>query len=253
MKKIVYQFTQSRNEGKAFRRNVVLSDHNDNRIVIILMASVIIKTIKGKLGFNLNTKDGDFLTSSKAIFSALSKDIGSFYSPPFAGMALMKNQISDFGDAITNAKNKGLGVGGAKMAAKTLLYGTLVNALGYINDLARLDQTNAVEIIEGAQMVVIGGKSHKKQDFAVKQGSATGEAALRCLAVMIDGRYQKATYYWQYSLDGGATWIDVPQTSHANTVIKGMTAGVPAKFRKQTFSTKTGLSKWCTAIDFTVQ
>ena len=125
--------------------------------------------------------------------------------------------------------------------------------MAYVNNLARLDIINAVEIIEDAQMIVIGGKTYKKQDFAVKQGAASGQAMLRSIAVMIDGKYQMATYYWQYSIDGAVSWIDVPQTSKANTQIIDLKPGEPAKFRKQTFCAKIGLSKWCTAIDFTVQ
>ncbi len=252
MKKIIYKGTITRSENKALNRNGVLSDYADNRI-IILLASIILKTIKGKLGFNLQTRDADFLTKATAINSALMKDIGGYFSTPFVGMLLLQAQLKDYAQAITNAKNKGLGVGGAKMAAKTLLYGTLQNALGYINDLARLDQTNCVEIIEGAQMVVIGGKGHKKQDFSVTQGAASGEAALSSIAVKVDGKYVKATYYWQYSLDGGVTWIDLPDTQKSKTTLIAMKPGMPAKFRKRTNSTKTGLSKWCTAIDFTVQ
>ncbi len=251
MKKIIIKRTLSRIDRKALLRNGVLCDHNDNMIIILL--SVTVKIIKGKLGFNLNTKDADFLTNSTAIYGALVKDIGGFFAIAFVGMPLLKTQIGNYSDAITNAKLKGLGVGGAKLTAKTVLYGTLQNALSYVNDLARLNQAEAVEIIEDAKMVVIGGKTHKKQDFAVKQGIATGEAVLRSIAVMLDGKYLKATYYWQYSIDGGVTWIDLPDTQVANTKLEGMKPGVPAKFRKRTSSTKTGMTKWCTAIDFTVQ
>ena len=252
MKKIIYKGAYTRNEKKAFNRNGVLTDYADN-MIIIMLASIAIKVIKGKLGFGSKTKDADFLTKSSAILSALLKDVGGYFTVPFAGLGLLEGQIKIFTGAITDAKNGGLGTSAAKDTAKTNLYGTLLSALAYINNLARLDNTNAVEIIEDAQMVVIGGKSHKKQDFAVKQGAASGQAMLRSRAVMIDGKYQIATYYWQYSIDGGVSWIDVPQTSKANTEIIDMKPGVPAKFRKQTFCAKTGLSIWCTALDFTVQ
>ena len=141
---------------------------------------------------------------------------------------------------------------GQKKTAKTNLYGCLKDALAYVNNLA-WNQVDAAAIITGAKMVLKNSKTSVKQDFKVKQGKATGEALIISLALMLDGKYLKAMYYWQYSLDGGITWIDLPQTSKANTILIGMTAGLPAKFRKRTYSSKTGLSKWCTPIDFTVQ
>ena len=183
----------------------------------------------------------------------MSDNVGGFFTIPFVDMALLKDQILAYGTAITNAKLKGLATSSAKVTAKTDLYGTLLSALGYVNNLARLNQVNAVEIIEAAKMLVIGAKSHKKQDFAIKQGVSSGTVELISLAVMFEGKYLKATYYWQYSTDGGITWKDIDDTQVAKTMFSGLTPGVPAKFRKRTNSTKTGMSKWCTPIDFTVQ
>ena len=171
MKKIIYKGTFTRNDKKAFNRNGVLTDYADN-MIIIMLASIVIKVIKGKLGFNKSTKDAVFLTKSSAIYSALFKNVGSFFTVPFVDMGLFEGQIKIYTGAITDANNGGLGTSAAKDTAKTNLNNTLINALAYVNNLERLDIINDVEIIEDAQMIVIGGKTSKKQDFAVKQGAA---------------------------------------------------------------------------------
>ncbi|MEP7168393.1 MAG: hypothetical protein ABI855_03410 [Bacteroidota bacterium] len=67
---------------------------------------------------------------------------------------------------------------GAKIAAKKAVKLTLNAALDYVNGIARLNQAQAVEIITSAMMMVISERSLNKQDFAVRQGDATGEVKL---------------------------------------------------------------------------
>jgi len=48
---------------------------------------------------------------------------------------------------------------------------------------------------------------------------------------------------WQYSTDGGKTWIDAPPTSKATTTIPNLTPATTVMFRQRVF-TKAGLSNW---------
>ncbi len=243
----------TRKERKALIKSINdLLGFQKNPLYMILLTSSSSITIQGKLGFDKGLKDADFLINAQAIFDALTVNISGFYTPPFVDMPKFQGCLKDFTNAIKNSKQRLLDSAAQKKTAKTNLYGVLKDALAYVNSLA-WDNLDAAAIITGAKMVVKANKTSKKQDFKVKQGLTTGEALIISLALMLDGKYLKATYYWQYSLDGGVTWIDIPQTSRANTTLIGMPAGVPAKFRKRTYSAKTGLSKWCTPIDFTVQ
>jgi len=219
---------------------------------MILFAAVADIIIKGKLGFTRSTRDSIFLANARGIYAALLLNAGGYYSPAFPNMALLLTQIGDFNDAITNVHLKIMGSSGAKRAAKKALYGTLLLALDWINNLSRLDQINAIEIITGAGMHINGSPAARKQDFEVKQGLSTGEVFLACLAVKIDDKYVRASYDWQYSIDNGANWVNLTSTQAAKTYVTGM-ALVSTKFRKRTNSKRGGVSAWCTPVTFTVQ
>jgi hypothetical protein len=58
-------------------------------------------------------------------------------------------------------------------------------------------------------------------------------------------------YEWQYSVDGGVTWINLPTTAQANTTVSGLKPGVVTHFRFRVL-TKDGLSDWGDAVDHLV-
>ena len=242
----------TRKERKALKRSINVLKRGGNKSYFVLLISSSSITIQGKLGFVKGLRDDVFLGNAQAIYDALTVNISGFFAPPFVDMIKFEKLLKGFADAIKNSKQRLLDSAAQKKTAKTNLYGVLKDALAYINNLA-WNNLDAAAIITGAKMVQRGNKTTKKPEFAVKQGKATGTALIIASALMLDGKYVRATYYWQYSLDGGKSWIDLPQTSKANTQLIDMTAGVPAKFRKQTYSSKTGLSLWSTPVDFTVQ
>ena len=253
MKKIIYKFMQSRNEGKALHRNGVLSDHNDNRIVIVLLAAMVPKTIRGKLGFKEETSDEKFLFNSKAIFNALTADLNALYSPAFAKLALLGTLNDSLQKAMDALRQGGKGLEAKKNKIKKQVYNTLISALAYINDLCRDDQDNASTMITGCTMVLVKETTSKKQDFAVKQGGATEEIDLISLAVKNGPKYLSATYMWQVSIDGGKTWEDLEPTLIAKTTATGMLVGISTLFRKRTKTTEFGMSAWCTPIEIVPQ
>ena len=73
-----------------------------------------------------------------------------------------------------------------------------------------------------------------------------GEVLVRAKAVK--GR---ASYEWQYSIDGGKTWLAMGTTTVANTSLPGMTAGAALMFRFRTTVKKT-TSDWSATVSFTV-
>lgn len=242
----------TRAEKKALWRSFNVIKRKGRKSYFLLLISSSAITIQGKIGFGKGLKDADFLVNAQAIFDALTTNISGFYTPPFVDMPKFQGAIKDFTNAIKNSKSRLLDSAAQKKTAKTNLYGCLKDALAYINNLA-WNNLDAAAIITGAKMVQKGSRVSKKQDFTVRQGKNSGEALLTSLAVMVDGKYLKAIYYWQMSVDGGVTWIDLDDTDIANTMLTGLKVNVPAKFRKRAKASKTGMSKWCTPVDFTVQ
>ena len=218
-------------------------------IDIILFAAYA-RTIKGKLGFTLRTRDGNFLSSSRAIYNALLANVGGFYTPAYSGMAALDTAIDAFQLSMDDVKNGVRGAEGAKIAAKQAVKVLLDGALAYVNNIAANNQTNAVEIVTGALMVVTTPITQDKQVIAAKQGDSTGEILLRAKAAKNSiGKYVTASYSWQFTIDNGVTWENMENTTVAHTVAEGMLPGIATKFRVRIKTSKGGLSPWSDAVE----
>ena len=219
--------------------------------ILALLQSSSGTLIQGKLGFKKELRDADFAVNAKAIYDALFLNIGGYYNPPFADLALLLDLINAFNVAVGNVKMRVLGAGGAKKTAKNDLYGCLKNALGYVNSVAWNRQSVAEQIITGAKLMLRANTNNRKQIMSAKYTLSVGEVLLQCLALKVDGKYYKASYIWQVSNDGGVTWNDLAITTESKFLVTGLIHGDVLKFRKRTVSTKFGKSGWCTAVDFT--
>ena len=104
----------------------------------------------------------------------------------------------------------------------------------------------AATIIESAGMFQKQVTLPNKPNLAAKMAPVTpGEVLVRAKAV------KGASYEWQYSPDGGKTWIAMGTTTVANTSVLGMTAGTTLLFRFRTTVKKT-TSDWSPTISFFV-
>jgi hypothetical protein len=223
----------------------------------IVMLLVLPRLIKAKLGFGINTRNGDFLLRSQTIFEAFTNDVGGFFAAvPFAMLALLGTQNTTLQQAMKNVKLGIAGAEGDKIAAKQAAKLTLDAALDYVNGLARLNQPNAVAIIDTAKMEVIGAKSLNKQDLTVQQATGSGEAILRVLAAKNElGKLIKAAYEWQYNITAGdneAAYIYLHPTVVAKTLVTGMTTGIKIWFRKRVTTSK-GTGAWSPPVSIILE
>ncbi len=233
------------------RNYASMSVKKRKEVGVVILLALIVRTIKGKLGFDINSADGIFLFKSKAIHDALVANVSGFYTPAFALLATLATQIAAFETAIEKMANRAPGAEGIKTEAKIALFATLKSALAYVNQLAYNNQPNAVAIITEAKMMVIAPPSRKKVEFAVKQGTATGEVKLISLATKIADKRVKGIYNWQYSIDSGLTWINLPDTLVAKTIATGMAVNKQILFRKRTTTSKGGTSAWSAPLEIT--
>ena len=74
--------------------------------------------------------------------------------------------------------------------------------------------------------------------LAVKPGTVSG--TVNIVAKATKGAKQNQ---WQYSLDGGKTWIDLPPTTKARTAVASLTPGTTVTVRQRVF-TKAGVGDW---------
>ena len=85
---------------------------------------------------------------------------------------------------------------------------------------------NATSIIESAGVAVRKEPVRKPRVFAAKPGSQ-----LRHGGTGDGGGGRRASYEWQFSTDGGKTWVSAPSTLQAKTTVTGLSAGTTVEFR----------------------
>ncbi len=82
--------------------------------------------------------------------------------------------------------------------------------------------------------------------LAVKAGATSG--SVKVVAKATKGA--KASD-WQYSLDGGKTWVALPSTTKASTSVSNLTPGTTVQFRQRVL-TKAGASDWSVPVPHVV-
>ena len=78
-------------------------------------------------------------------------------------------------------------------------------------------------------------------------GGVTGTAKLVAASAA-----HRASYEWEYSTDGGKTWVTAPATLQAKTTVTGLTAGTTVQFRYRPV-TKTGEGNWTQPVSLVVK
>lgn len=105
---------------------------------------------------------------------------------------------------------------------------------------------------QGAAIVESAGMSQKRVTLPSKPNLAAKMARVSPGEVLVRAKAVKgASYEWQYSLDGGKTWIAMGTTTVANTSLLGMTVGTTCLFRFRTTVKKT-TSDWSPTFSFFV-
>jgi hypothetical protein len=160
------------------------------------------------------------------------------------------NLVSVHLDALEQAEALALGRAVGAVAARDLarkaVEDDLVGLKGHALGVANQHPAQAVAIIASAGMAVKRSGTHQKPDLEVTKGAAVGEALVRAKS---SGR--GAAYEWQYSIDGGASWVSAGTTTVASITVGGLTVGVAVLFRFRTTLKRT-TGDWSQTVLFVV-
>ena len=203
------------------------------------------KNHKTLVALNLPRSLGLFIAFVRAVILAMT---GNKYFPaPSPTLATVDAAVSDLekAQAAVAARVKG---SVEPRDAKRAALAKLVDALGvHVQGVADSDPTNAAAIIQSAGFSTRKFNPHGKAVFAVTEGSASGSVKLVAPAAG-----HRASYDWQWSVDGGKTWELAPSSLGAKTVITGFAAGSTVSFRYRETTTG-GSGPWSQAIVFLVR
>jgi hypothetical protein len=170
----------------------------------------------------------------------------SFPSPSPA-LATVSTAITALQSAEAAAVARTKGAASMRDDKRTALVALIEQLRAYVQSIADATPENGATIIESAGLLVRKPANHGPRTFEVKAGTVSGSAKLYAESVG-----PRSAYLWQYSVDGGKTWVSWPATVQAKTTITGLTPGVTAQFRYQPVS-KTGEGDWSQIVTMLIK
>jgi hypothetical protein len=139
-------------------------------------------------------------------------------------------------ETATLARTKGaVAVRNEKRAALVTLLQQLKAA---IQAAADANPETGPSVIQSAGMAVKKTPVRAKRVFAAKVGAVSGSVKL-----VTDAAARRASYEWQYSTDGGKTWVSSPSTLQTKTTVSGLAPAANVMFRSRAV-TKAGEGDW---------
>jgi hypothetical protein len=160
------------------------------------------------------------------------------FPSPTPPLATVTQAIDDLQAAETAALARAKGAVATRNEKRTALIQLLQQLRTHIQSVADAAPENAPSIIQSAGIAVKKTPVRPKRVFAAKPGAVSGTVKL-----VTDSAARRASYEWEYSTDGGKTWVAMPSTLQTKTNLSGLTPGATVVFRYRAL-TKTGEGDW---------
>jgi hypothetical protein len=128
--------------------------------------------------------------------------------------------------------------------------------LGYAQGLADAASTyaQAVSILEAAGLSIAVSPVPTKDVLGVTQAAPAGLVALVANVGALAGRTKKKTQFnWEYTADGGKTFVSLPSTPKGKTSVAGLTPLTTYGFRVSVTGSDGVIGAWSQIIAFLVR
>jgi hypothetical protein len=160
------------------------------------------------------------------------------FPAPSPTLAEITSAVSDLQAAETAAVARTKGAVITRNTKRAALVMLLQQLKAYVQKTADADPENGASIIGSAGMGVRKTPTRAARTFGASPGLVSGSAKLVTVTAS-----RRASYEWQYSTDGGKTWVTAPVTLQSKTTILGLPAGTTVMFRSRAV-TKVGEGEW---------
>jgi hypothetical protein len=181
------------------------------------------------------------ISVAKAIVAALTANKASFPNPD-PPLPTVSTAIADLesAQAAVVARTNGAVAGRDQKHAALVTF--LLQLKAYVQKMSDADPLHGAQLVGSAAMLVKRVVLPSKHVFAVKSGAVSGAVALTTATAG-----SRASYEWEWSIDGGKTWQLAPATLQSRTTLTGLQPGATVSFRSRSV-TKTGASDWTQPI-----
>ena len=164
------------------------------------------------------------------------------FPTPAPTLAAVTAAIDALAGAETTALTRAKGTAAVRNELLAALVALLRQLVRYVQTVADGNTENGTSIIESAGMSVKKVAVRKQRVFGAAPGAVSGSAKL-----VAPSQGQRVSYEWQYSLDGGKTWVFARVTQQSKTVVQGLTPGASVQFRYRPV-TKQGEGDWSQSV-----
>jgi hypothetical protein len=151
-----------------------------------------------------------------------------WFPAPDPSLADVQAAIDDLAEATTTALSRVQGSVASREDKRSALITRLRHLQAHVQSIANANVENAVAIIESAGMDVKNVGKPPPPVYKASEGRVSGEVDL-----VVPSAGDRAGYEHQHSLDGGKTWLPLPQpfTSKTKVTVAGLTPGTTVWFR----------------------
>jgi hypothetical protein len=194
---------------------------------------------------NLPAKVTDLISYAQGIEKALT---GNATVPsPVPSVAAISGAIADLVAAETATQTRVKGAVATRNEKRAALLSLLRQLRGNVQAQADANPDNAGSIIESAGLAQKKPVARPARTFVARPAGVTGTAKL-----VAPSAGRRAAYEWEYSADGGTTWVTAPPSLQATTVVTGLKAATTVQFRYRPVL-KGGPENWSQPVSLLVQ
>jgi hypothetical protein len=176
------------------------------------------------------------ITYAQAIVRAMTGNAS--FPTPVPALAAVTGKIDDLQVAETAALARTRGAVTTRNEKRAALVQELQQLRGCVQATADANADNAASIIQSAGMALKKTAVRPPRVFAAKPAAVSGSVELVTHAAA-----RRASYQWEYSTDGGKTWVLLPATLQTKTVVSGLAPAATVSFRYRPV-TKGGEGDW---------
>jgi predicted phage tail protein len=170
------------------------------------------------------------------------------FPAPTPTIAALTAAVDDLHAAETATLSRARGTATVRNDKRTVLVSLLQQLRGYVQSVADATPESGAAIIQSAGLAVRKITAPGKRAFAARAGALAGSAIV---TAAVAG--PRSAYEWQYSTDGGKTWVSAPTTTQSKTTIAGLPPGTTVQFRYLAVTPKGGQGDWSQPVSALVK
>ncbi len=179
----------------------------------------------------------------------------ALFATPNPSVSTVQNQIVAVDKAEVLAATRAKGAAAARNVQRTSLVGMLEAWLTYAQGISDTSSSTeqAVSTLLAAGLLVALVGQHNKAILTVTQGPQPGTAALSANKTALTGGSAKKYFFnWQYTADGGKTFVSMPSTPKAKTTLANLTPLSTYGFRVSITNSAGIPGEWSQVVSFLV-